>query len=727
MAQSLKAKVPKWFELFSEVIALDITNPYLSKLNKNILPFFFKLENLNLPIRAKECVKKLKIDYVVELVQMRESEFIKMSNLGPITLDKIRKEIEKYGFYLGMHIKDWPTDNAEKGLISLEGSLNYSSPEKFKQHTKKIISSASATNLNDKLGFLSIRVDELDFSVRVSNCLEDLRVVYIRDLVCKSEAQLLGTRNFGRTSLSEVKDKLKKFRLQLGMNIADLTSDNKDSPARKKKQRPIDLWKNLKDTSNYIEDELLKFVSFPHGSYSAELIERNKIIVLAYFGLDGRGGKTLQSIGDKFGLTRERVRQICEKIKRQLEQRVQKQSPPLPVFNSTLEFVNAHIPDKADVIEAGLAKKGLSKWAFRLEGLLSVAEFLGYAKPFNIEKLNKRRFVVHLGKKKLTKLAVILSKKYVSSQGIANIDEIIAQFNSLTKQSVNKSFIISALNLSETFSWVDEPNGWFWLPALPRNRLINVIKKILSVSNSIDISELRSGLSRFHRLKGLAPPRRVLLEFCSQLEWCRVEGTTVIANPPLDWEKVLSGTTEWAMAAVLKEYGPVMSTKEFEDKCIALGRNENTFFQYISYSPIITKFSLGIYGLRGTKIHPGEIKSLKPQKIPAKVLVDFGWTSESNIWISYKLSRSIIKTGVINIPAAMKQYLQGEYSLTAADGTDIGKLKIEDSSAWSMSSFFRRRGGDPGDFSVLEFNLMSRNVKAYIGDAELLDEFRPDQ
>jgi hypothetical protein len=309
-----------------------------------------------------------------------------------------------------------------------------------------------------------------------------------------------------------------------------------------------------------------------------------------------------------------------------------------------------------------------------------------------------------------------------------NFVKKIQHFSSfILPQNLYNHFLITICYSISINDCLDESNGWFWLPALPRNRLINVIKKILSVSNSIDISELRSGLSRFHRLKGLAPPRRVLLEFCSQLEWCRVEGSTVSANPPLDWEKVLSGTTEWTMTAVLKEYGPVMTINEFEKKCIDLYMNENTFYQYISYSPIITKYSIGVYGLRGTKIHPGEIESLKPQKTPTKVLIDFGWTSESKIWISYKLSRSIIKTGVINIPAAMKQYLQGEYSLTAADGTDIGKLKIEDSSAWSMSSFFRRRGGDPGDFSVLEFDLMSRNVKAYIGDAELLDEFRPEQ
>ena len=69
---------------------------------------------------------------------------------------------------------------------------------------------------------LSSRVDDLNLSVRVTNCLRDLRVVYIRDLVCKSEAALLRKKNFGRTSLLEVNSKLKEFGLSLGMNFQAL-------------------------------------------------------------------------------------------------------------------------------------------------------------------------------------------------------------------------------------------------------------------------------------------------------------------------------------------------------------------------------------------------------------------------------------------------------------------------------------------------------------------------
>ena len=83
------------------------------------------------------------------------------------------------------------------------------------------------------------------------------------------------------------------------------------------------------------------------------------------------------------------------------------------------------------------------------------------------------------------------------------------------------------------------------------------MKKILSVANDIDISELRSGISRHHRMKGCSPPRRVLLELCKQLEWCEVEGNSIILNAPLDYEKIL-GNNEWLLISILKEYGPIL-------------------------------------------------------------------------------------------------------------------------------------------------------------------------
>jgi DNA-directed RNA polymerase subunit alpha len=65
---------------------------------------------------------------------------------------------------------------------------------------------------------LSMSLAELELSVRATNCLESEGITTVRDLVSKSEDQLLTVRNFGETTLKEVKAKLNEINLDLGMN-----------------------------------------------------------------------------------------------------------------------------------------------------------------------------------------------------------------------------------------------------------------------------------------------------------------------------------------------------------------------------------------------------------------------------------------------------------------------------------------------------------------------------
>jgi DNA-directed RNA polymerase subunit alpha len=61
---------------------------------------------------------------------------------------------------------------------------------------------------------------ELELSVRATNCLESENISTVRDLVARSEDELLEVRNFGETTLKEVKQKLAEHGLQLGMRVA---------------------------------------------------------------------------------------------------------------------------------------------------------------------------------------------------------------------------------------------------------------------------------------------------------------------------------------------------------------------------------------------------------------------------------------------------------------------------------------------------------------------------
>jgi DNA-directed RNA polymerase subunit alpha len=70
------------------------------------------------------------------------------------------------------------------------------------------------------------KVDELELSVRSANCLKNDNIVYIGDLVLKTESEMLRTPNFGRKSLNEIKEVLKVMNLELGMDIETWPPEN---------------------------------------------------------------------------------------------------------------------------------------------------------------------------------------------------------------------------------------------------------------------------------------------------------------------------------------------------------------------------------------------------------------------------------------------------------------------------------------------------------------------
>jgi DNA-directed RNA polymerase subunit alpha len=76
------------------------------------------------------------------------------------------------------------------------------------------------------------KVDELELSVRSANCLKNDNIVYIGDLVQKTEAEMLRTPNFGRKSLNEIKEVLAQMGIHLGMEVEGWPPENIETLAK---------------------------------------------------------------------------------------------------------------------------------------------------------------------------------------------------------------------------------------------------------------------------------------------------------------------------------------------------------------------------------------------------------------------------------------------------------------------------------------------------------------
>lgn len=106
----------------------------------------------------------------------------------------------------------------------LKTFVNFEDPEEAAEEEKKVVLPFPPILLK--------KVDELELSVRSANCLKNDNIVYIGDLVQRSETDMLRTPNFGRKSLNEIKEVLETMGLHLGMTVEGWPPENIDSLAK---------------------------------------------------------------------------------------------------------------------------------------------------------------------------------------------------------------------------------------------------------------------------------------------------------------------------------------------------------------------------------------------------------------------------------------------------------------------------------------------------------------
>jgi len=129
--------------------------------------------------------------------------------------DKLTIEIETNG---SISAEDAVAYAARIFQDQLSMFINFNDP-------KEVITQEKATEPEFNRNLLR-KVDELELSVRSMNCLKNDNIIYIGDLVQKTEGEMLRTPNFGRKSLNEIKEVLSGMSLYLGMEIPNWPPDN---------------------------------------------------------------------------------------------------------------------------------------------------------------------------------------------------------------------------------------------------------------------------------------------------------------------------------------------------------------------------------------------------------------------------------------------------------------------------------------------------------------------
>lgn len=173
--------------------------------------------------RPEECpVGLIPVDSVFSPVRKVSYE-VEDTRVGQITdFDKLTLNIETNGVVT-------PEDAVAYASRILQDQLqvfiNFDEPKEQEQQKEE---ETLPFNKN-----LLRKVEELELSVRSANCLKNDNIVYIGDLVQKSEGDMLRTPNFGRKSLNEIKEVLTTMGLHLGMQVEGWPPENIEEMARK--------------------------------------------------------------------------------------------------------------------------------------------------------------------------------------------------------------------------------------------------------------------------------------------------------------------------------------------------------------------------------------------------------------------------------------------------------------------------------------------------------------
>ncbi len=354
-----------------------------------------------------------------------------------------------------------------------------------------------------------------------------------------------------------------------------------------------------------------RIAEMPGRTLEEELIEifvvaardRNAEILIGYYGWDDGRAHTLTHIGKRFGITRERIRQICAKMTRKARSAAHILAP---VMDRALALVEERLPAAAADLEAELRQRGWTTVGMSLEGLATGAKLLGRRTDFRVVRIDPERkqgprLAVRADQVQVAPAVADMAKKEVYFHGLATAERIERLVAAKFPGAVDAELVRQTLQLIEGFSWLDDRSGWFRIQGIGKHGLPKTIDKVLAVAGSLSIRQLRAAVGRNRRMWKEPPPEGVLRKFCRDLPGVKIEGQRIAADPPRDWRDALTGV-EWKLVNVLKKHGPVMERGDMEDRCVREGMNRFSFHAFVSWSPVIVQLGHSVYGLLGAEV-----------------------------------------------------------------------------------------------------------------------------
>ena len=676
------------------------------------------IEEIGLSVRSTNCLRAARMKTVGDLLTYSPERLLRLPAFGRTSLEDVEAALRD----LGLTLAAQPSTLTQQSRTS-----SFPRPE--------------TGRLTDwQKGLLTMPVDALRLGTRTRQVAEKIGDGSIGAVVAQTESVLMRLDNFGRRSVVELRAKLASFGLGLGMNLGAEWSQQRaewaslhGAAARQHLEERFEAeFVALCGPASDLGTRLWATTRLCLDEPSPDLLTRNVELLGHFHGWDGSEPCTLEATGQAYGLTRERVRQLSRKLERGL-----RRLDFVPSWlTDAIAAAEAAAPCQVEEAPALLAECGVNLGTCDVRGILRAAEMFGTKLDLTVPRSGRMSGVLCTPRQaRLGERTLVRARRLTGRYGCFSTDTLMARLDPSGVDALELKRLLPLISTHSDIVWLDARREWGFVPEVGRSRLFGAIRKTLSVADSVGIDEIRSAVRRNRHMEGFAPRRDVLLAILRHVPWATVEETRV-RGVGLDPAVEVVGNDRM-FYEVLAAAGGALDRYTLVERCTRRGMNVISCNLLLNYSPVVTPLTPQVFALAGTDVAPGTVERLTPVRASGRVLQDYGWAPDGRLWVVVQASQSTIANGLINIPQAFAEYLQGRFQIDSAirpedgeddaDAEDAEEAPVTIKVSRLMLSGLRpaliERAAEVGDRILLIFDRERRTLELRIGDEGVAAEF----
>ena len=576
-------------------ILTSFNNPILR--NKLLL----ELRDLELSVRALNALLNQNLNTIKDLIELTEGELKRFPNMGQTSINQIKEMLDNYSLYLGMEIPDLNDEANIETINSIE----------VKEEDKLIEIS------EEKIIELIKEFDETTLSVRSKNVLKNLNCTNIGDIIFLSGQSLLNNNNLGKKSVNEIEEYINN----LDLNFGDIIEPWDKDIVKQLRENLIgkisdEARQELIKKNQYLEVELQKILEECIKTSQKDQSIKDRVIdvLINRFGLDGSPAKTLEIIGQKYNVTRERIRQNQENGLRKLKTF----KPFTPILDKIFEELSKSLPVTEIEFNRILKEKKLTLVEWDFKGLQDFYENIGIKTDFYLSVGRNPRIITSSLNNNFSNLVIQATNKKISSSGLFSITECM-NLKEIYLNNIKKQTIKEIIQTKELFVWLDGDEDYFTYFS-NRNRLSNLITKAVEGSKTVNIDNLFKSVKNYHRLsKESSYNKEVFINFCQNSFNCDIVGEDLIFVNSKSKMSIYNGfkgkiisTNEQKIIDIFKNYGPILDWADLKELCNVFSVKEHSLNMIMQFSVLFRRIDRATYILSNEKY---SLKNIKKYKI----------------------------------------------------------------------------------------------------------------